>query len=98
MQTLDVAKTILEQLGGRQFQVMTGAKDFIGDVDTLSFKIGRNAHAINAVRITLDPSETYTVRFFRRGKVVSQHSDIYNDQLRALFTEKTGLYTSFCSR
>lgn len=99
---LTVATTILEQLGGRRFQVMTGAKNFTGDVDRLSFALpgrpGFVQQGINHVTIVLDPSDTYRVTFRRlRGRtvtVVSEHADIYNDQLRAVFERETGLATS----
>ena len=37
-----VAETILAQLGGRKFQVMTGAKYFLGGADYLQFKLPSN--------------------------------------------------------
>ena len=99
---LTVATEILRQLGGRPFQVMTGAKNFVGDTNALRFALpGRSGFVkdgINHVTVTLDPSDTYTVTFRRvRGTkvtVVSEHTDIYNDQLRGLFEDVTGLRTS----
>ena len=38
-----VAKTILEQLGGNHFRMMTGAKNLAGDENSLSMRIGRNS-------------------------------------------------------
>jgi len=42
MADLTVAKTIFEQLGGEHFVAMTGAKDFVGTEDSLTFKVGSN--------------------------------------------------------
>jgi len=35
-----VAKTILEQLGGNHFRMMTGAKNLAGDENSLSMRLG----------------------------------------------------------
>lgn len=97
---LQVAETIRQQLGGARFAVMTGAKNFVAGENMLLFSVGRGAKAgINKVRVTLDPSDTYTVEFFRiRGvnvKTIAKHSDIYCDQLQDVFTSETGFYTRF---
>jgi hypothetical protein len=100
---LQVAETILEQLGGREFTVMTGAKNFVGSPTTLSFSLpgagGFCKNGINRVVITLEPSDTYTVQFYRirRGSalvLVANHTDIYYDGLQELFTRETGLAVS----
>ena len=98
---MDIANTILQQLGGRKFQAMTGARQFVALESGLRFKLpgggGFCKHGINCVSITLDPSDTYTVVFYRnRGMTVttvSEHHDIYFDQLQELFTAETGLDT-----
>jgi glycerol-3-phosphate cytidylyltransferase-like family protein len=94
------AETILQQLGGRRFMAMTGAKDFwhYDDKNQMGFRIGRNSKSINMVRITHNAKDLYDVEFLRvRGmdvKVVNKVTDVYNDQLQEVFTENTGLYTS----
>ena len=40
MSNLKVAETILEQLGGNKFRMMTGAKNLAGDETSLSMRIG----------------------------------------------------------
>jgi len=45
-----VAKTILEQLGGNKFRMMTGAKKLAGDENSLSMRIGRNSSNSNRLR------------------------------------------------
>lgn len=94
-----VAETILAQLGGNRFRAMTGAKQFVGSETALTFKLPRGAKdGINAILIVLDANDTYTVTFYKvRGlkvATVTEVSFIYADQLRPLFTAKTGLYTS----
>ena len=99
----EIATTILNQLGGRRFIMMTGAKDFIVTKEELSFKIGRNCHSINRVLIALDPNDTYTVKFCRdrlskktwefSRKVVNEISDVYCDMLQPVFTQYTGMET-----
>lgn len=98
METLHVANTIREQLGGRRFDVMTGAKDFMGDADSLAFKLPRGARdGINFVKIQL-VADLYTVTFYRfRGvnlKPLYEVEMVYADQLREVFTRYTGLETS----
>lgn len=58
-----VAQTIYEQLGGKRFTVMTGAKDFVSSEYKLGFRIGRNMSKANKVVITLDWDDTYTMTF-----------------------------------
>jgi hypothetical protein len=96
---ITIANTILSQLGGRRFSMMTGAKNFCGTADSLSFRIPgtMTRNRINYVKITLTPSDTYTVVFMViRGmtvKEVATHEDIYNDMLCELFRNVTGLET-----
>lgn len=106
MADLLVAKTILEQLGGRKFTVMTGAKNFVGSENALSFRLpgggGFTKRGINAVRIALNGGDTYDVTFsrVRAGKVtvLTTLEDIYADQLREVFTRETGLAVGLGAR
>jgi len=92
------AETVFEQIGGiRRLQIMTGAYNFTrNDADknvTFRFKASRK---VNLCRITLDPSDTYTMTFMRvRGmsvKTVAEISDVFCDQLIPIFESNTGLY------
>ena len=102
MSDLTVAKTILGQLGGNRFRAMTGARNFVGSEDSLSFRLpgsgGFCKNGINAVRITLNGSDLYDIVYMRvRGSkvtVVEEANDIYNDSLRDSFERVTGLATS----
>ena len=97
----EVAKTILDQLGGKQFAFMTGAKGFIASpvgAGQLSFSLpgaGFTKNGINRVSITLNFLDLYDIVFSRvRGvltTVVESHSGIYAEDLCKLFTEATGL-------
>ncbi len=60
-----IAQTILAQLGGNRFVVMTGAKQLVDTGNGLQFSIGRGAtNKANKVRVTLDTTDTYVVEFF----------------------------------
>ena len=106
----EIAITILNQLGGRRFAVMTGAKDFLAVKNGLQFKIGRNISKANRVEIKLNGLDLYDVRFYRQtgGNLnknyewvpvketeVKTFNDCYCDMLEDIFTSVTGLYTRF---
>ena len=97
---LEVAQTILSQLGGtRRLNLMTGAKNFVGRADGVTFKVGRNGKKVTHVEITLRADDTYDVRFLwvRGTNVIERHKTegAYNDMLRPLFEAQTGMYLSF---
>jgi hypothetical protein len=91
------ASTIYQQLGGSRFVAMTGAKHFVQDTDSLSFRVGRNAKGANLVLVKLDSDDTYRLGVYRsRGLNLTTLADVhglYADQLAAAFTEATGLDT-----
>ena len=64
-----IAKTIYNQIGGRRFTVMTGAKDFITIDNGLRFKIGRNGSKANMVEIKLNGSDLYDMEFIKFSPV-----------------------------
>ena len=101
-QDKQVAETILEQLGGAMFLRMTGAKGLLWDKNLLSMQLPNNfaKDGINRVKITLDPSDTYTVEFgvytkrtFTYTKL-HEVSGVYDDMLCRIFEDKTGLRVS----
>lgn len=103
---MEVANTILRQLGGNKFLAMTGAKNLIGTdegMGGLVFSLpGRMAkNGINVVRIILNAMDTYDVKFEKLGRApkferttVSEIEGVYEDMLRDVFTKETGLQTS----
>ena len=98
---MTVANTILAQLGGNRFMVMTGSKQPMGDASSLTIKIGRGAKdGINCLKVTLDASDTYTMTFYKLGRApsfkvetVKELDGIYGDSLQDIFTSVTGMYT-----
>ena len=99
-----IAATILQQLGGRLFIMMTGAKNLLDSGRGLQFKVGENAKGITHVRIDLDPSDTYSLKFYRitkRGlnvEIKAEMEMIYADQLKDFFEQETGLYVTMHAR
>ena len=92
------AKTLLRQLGGNKFIMMTGAKQMSIGKNGLTMKIGRNSKSITHVAIDLDRGkDLYTMKFIRvrKGipKVVKKYDSIYADNLNNIFEKETGLYT-----
>ena len=93
-----IAKTILEQIGGRRFAAMTGSKDFTDMGNGLRMSLARN-------NIYDGGADLYNMRFYRktfskktfesRTKDIETHEGIYCDMLEEMFTMVTGLYTRF---
>ena len=101
-----IAKTILEQIGGRRFAAMTGSKDFIDMGNGLRMSLARNKTSANRLDIIYDAgTDLYNMRFFRKtfskktfeskSKDVEVHEGIFFDMLEEVFTQVTGLYTHF---
>jgi hypothetical protein len=99
---MSVANEILRQLGGNRFIAMTGAKNLIGDKNSLAFSIGGGAKSkINFVKVTLNYKDYYDVEFGKKSKnpeigykKVAEVSDVDFENLRRVFTEHTGFNTS----
>ena len=92
---LAIARTIADQLGGHKFTVMTGARQMDAIDGGLRFKLP--SRKINLVTITLDPTDTYTMKFEKyhglNRKTIAEHSMVYDDMLQSIFTAETGLDT-----
>jgi len=90
-----IATTILSQLGGNKFKVMTGAKNFsYNDNGDLTFRFPRQK-GLMYCRVSLNSMDLYDMEFMNnKGAVKVEYNGIYNDQLQELFTQATGLYTS----
>lgn len=107
---MEIAKTILDQLGGNKFLAMTGANHLVADGSTLRMNLPKNASRANRLYVTLDGSDTYTMRFFRftpgrlnkktfawtddRTEEVKLVDGVYCDMLQDIFTATTGMATS----
>ena len=96
---LEVANEILKQLGGDRFAMMTGAKNFAGGHDYLSFKIpSNNKKRVSHVIVRYNAGQDlYEMKFLAvRGintKEVVSFEGVFCDQLQSIFTEVTGFYT-----
>ena len=104
MADLQVANTILAQLGGLRFIVMTGASDFIGGDWHLIFSLpaGIAREGINKIRITLDWTDTYIFEALKvysgpelKFDTIEKLDFVYADDLQEIFTRVTGLDTHF---
>lgn len=101
---LQVANTIREQIGRKAF-FMLGAKNLVGDVSSLTFKIGRNAKSVSHIKVVYHAGlDTYEVQALRvrcpKGspfpvtKILESTSDVYVDSLHTVIEAFTGMYTS----
>ncbi|GAB2797734.1 hypothetical protein HNQ93_004039 [Hymenobacter luteus] len=99
---------ILLQLGGRRFLAMTGANQLLAAGRTatnpnpwLRMNLRRNEAGVNRLKITLMPTDTYTVEFYHQQLVDceavitrKQTFDlVYGEDLPGLFTSVTGYDT-----
>ena len=96
---MSIAKTILEQLGGNKFRVMTGAKNLADHGDALSMRIGRNKTNANFMEVSLNGLDLYDVTFAKLTKMgemksVKTYDNVYNDMLVSIFESHTGMYTT----
>lgn len=95
---MEVANTIIAQLGGNKFKVMTGSKNFRGDANSVTMDLTRNKLGAKWLTVRLEGDDTYTMIFqsFRKFevKLKAEIKGIYCDMLQSIFTEQTGLYTS----
>jgi len=99
-----VAQTILQQLGGKRFIAMTGARDLYSDATGLRFALpARFARdGINRIHIALTDLDLYTLTAHRvRGRTgamptvtqCAEETHIHVEQLVATFERVTGLTT-----
>ena len=95
-----IAQTILEQLGGRRFTVMTGARSLCSDARALSFRLSAamTRHRATGMRIELNERDLYDISLFKVVKfeveTVDRRNDVHAEDLRSVFTDMTGLDTS----
>ena len=105
---MTIAQTILKQLGGGRFAVMTGARAFTSLDNGLMFSLpgggGFTKGGINRVRIMLNSMDLYDVDYYKlRGTkltTVATSEGLYADMLTDNFTRITGLEVSLgtCGR
>ena len=105
---VEEAYTILLQLGGRRFLAMTGADRLMAAGRTASnpnpwlrMDLRRNQAQVNRLKISLMPTDTYTVEFYHQKLVdwvpviTNQQTFemVYGEDLPTLFTSVTGYDT-----
>ena len=96
-----IAQTILEQIGGRRFAVMTGSKNFTDLGNGLLMSLAKNTTSANRLEIIYDEgTDLYNMRFYRKTfesktKDIAKYEGVYCDMLEDIFTSVTGLYTRF---
>ena len=62
-----IAKTILQQIGGKRFTAMTGSRDFIDMGNGLRMSLAKNKTSANRLDIIYDEgADLYNMRFYRR--------------------------------
>ena len=69
MTSIEIANTILSQLGGNRFTVMTGAKNYMALKSGLQLDLPKKAHyvknGISRLWIELTPADTYTIKAWK---------------------------------
>jgi len=96
---VEVATTILEQMGGRMFCMMCGVHSKVAIENGIMFGF-KGSRKANKMKVTLNSMDTYDIEFWKispsgklPNKVVHEEKGFYNDMLVPEFEEFTGLYT-----
>ena len=101
-----VSQTILDQLGGRGFSMITGSRNYTTSHEGrgLTFQVGSNSKGVTHVEIVLEASDTYTVRFSRldaktlKFTTLAEREDVYVEDLLDIFEDCTGLFATLGKR
>ena len=100
-EVMNVPQTIIRQLGGNKFIVMTGAHFLISSPLCLTFSLSSRTtrNKCNRVMITLiQDSDTYKVQFCKYHKfelkTITTIVGVHCSELQQIFTQETGLATS----
>lgn len=97
-----IINTMLMQLGGNRFFVMTGTKPQYKDLSKdplLAFKLARNNSKANYMKLTyIQGLDTYKLEFVRihgmnEPKTIQEFEGLHAEDLQRVFTEVTGLNT-----
>jgi hypothetical protein len=98
MNNVEVATTILNQLGGKRFIAFTGSTNFAAVNKALIMKLKKNQSKATHLRIQLNSLDLYDVHFIKAGKQLQEvrvYNNVYCDQLQEIFCSVTGFYTKF---
>ena len=93
----DTVLTILAQLGGNKFFVMTGAKILATTDYSVLIKLPKMSKVTYFEVIYVPGTDLYEIAFFNMVRQVKRNevrlTDVYNEDLCKLFESNTGLYT-----
>lgn len=97
-ESMDIARTILQQMGGRaRLEAFTGAYNFAVGDGSVMFRIKNRG--VNFVKVKLNGKDLYDVTFGRVSgtnfKIVEQLDDVYAEDLIDIFEKSTGMYLRF---
>ena len=82
------AETILEQLGGNRFLVMTGSRVFSKGQHSLHLKLAPNKSGADRLTITINSLDLYMMQFRKgTGESVLGINNVHSDQLKKIFME-----------
>lgn len=92
---MTVANTIAKQIGNAAL-AMLGAKNLVGDSDSLTFRF-QGCKSANCLRIKLEADDTYTMTFLKiRGvdvRTVEEVEGAHAEDMHRVIEQTTGLYT-----
>lgn len=99
-----IAQTILQQIGGQRFIIMTGSKNLTNLGNGLLMSLTKNKTSANRLEIIYDEDlDLYNMRFYRKTfskktfksktKDIAKYEGVYFDMLEELFKRVTGLNT-----
>ena len=96
----ETATTILQHLspqGAGGLRIMLSAGPFIAGPNSVQFRF-KGSRTINHAQVVLNGRDTYDLTLRRIGgknqvTAVSQHQDLYAEDLRSTFEQETGLTT-----
>lgn len=95
---MEIAKQILQQLGGNKFLAMTGAKNLMSTDKGLRMNLPRNQSGATVLTIELNSLDLYEMTFLKVRNYqpieVSKANNVYFDMLQAQFKSVTGFNTS----
>ena len=98
----EIISTMLAQLGGRRFSMMTGSKPQYKDATAknplVAFKLIRNQSKATHMKLSYNSAmDLYDMEFVRvhgpNMKTVELKEGLYDNMLQAVFTQVTGLDT-----
>jgi hypothetical protein len=96
---MQVANTIAHQIGALAFMMM-GTMNKLGAANSLIFNLRGSPKRIDKIVVTLEPSDTYRVDFYRGAiarhpaKLEASVDGVYADGLKQCIEHHTGLELS----